>query len=108
MLTAARSLGSLAAPTGLASRWALAACAGPFTLGGARPHSDVRAQDVDDEVSQVDAAWWREVVGDGSGSSSGDGSRGGWQPRWLDAPVDAPRYLRDYQRMMLTLTQRRR
>lgn len=66
----------------------------------------------------MEESWWREVQGaDGGGSGGGAGQHPQEQQRSrhsryssirLEAPIDAPRTLRDYQKMVLALSRRRR
>ena len=122
MLRATRRLwGILPAITGR-STGAAAACdavlSRPLAVEDCRRHSSViGAQNA--ETEPVDESWWREVQGAADGSS---GSGGGAeqhpqqqhsrQTRYsntrLEAPIDAPRALRDYQKMVLALSRRRR
>lgn len=68
------------------------------------------ATSVQDHAEEV---WWDELeaVADHRGSGGSDGGRrrfGGRRTPPLDAPIDRPRTLRDYQRMMLGLSRRKR
>lgn len=84
--------------------------------GAARQSSTFSAQDVEAvHAAPVDEAWWQEVQG---GSDGGGGGGSGEQEQQyagrsrrsdrLDAPIDAPRSLRDYQKMVFALSRRKR
>lgn len=78
----------------------------------ARFSSTLSADDVHDEAPPVDESWWAEVQAGAADGGDGDGEQQR-QPRRhqnerLDAPIDVRRSLKDYQKMVLALTRRKR
>jgi hypothetical protein len=118
MLCTTRRLGGILPALAGSSAGAAAACdavlSRPLALEGNRRHSTApRSQNAEPEP--VEESWWREVQG--AAHSGGGGAEQHPQQRSrhsryssirLEAPIDAPRTLRDYQKMVLALSRRRR
>lgn len=110
-----RLTAGLAPTLGQASSRLQTAWARPLLAdGAARQSSTFSAEDVQAvHDAPVDEAWWQEVQG-GSGGSGGGGEQEQQHAARtrridrLDAPIDAPRTLRDYQRMVFALSRRKR
>ena len=122
-LHAARLL--LAALTGQ-QQPAAAACVallqGPVAGEACRPQSSLASTQIAiSQAPEVDDEWWQEVRGGGGGGGAEEAAlfagqdqmpqRGSGRPRHsyrLEAPIDAPRSLRDYQKMVYFLSRRKR
>ncbi|KAL4427822.1 hypothetical protein ABPG75_001911 [Micractinium tetrahymenae] len=115
MLTRRLTAGLLPALGQASSRLQTAWAQPLLAEGAARQSSTFSAQDVEAaQAAPVDESWWREVLGGeggGEGGSSKQEQHHAARPRRfdrLDAPIDAPRSLRDYQKMVFALSRRKR
>lgn len=110
MLGPSRRLGSLLGTSRAAAAALDAVLSKPIAEQGARPLSSSTSAAAADHQT-ADEAWCHEVQG-AEGGGGGDGGdrrqRGRQGSRRLDAPIDAPRTLRDYQNIVVALSRRKR